>query len=164
MLRGCLCSKLQVEQNSFMCPHRSVLEIRSTNDFRLCVVDGSVALFSFGTLSWSLAPRAGTGSLITIALKEQTCTPEALFRNVMKTHVRIWDRVARDGSEGIFVGDVTDPSTLISQCVCSQSQHRDGSATGLPCCDRFFGVLLSQWRCSHRRGFQQEKVPAGRRR
>jgi len=69
-----------------------------------------------------------TGSLIYKALKEQNVNVRGFIRNVTKARERL-GCVACDASEGIFVGDVTDPSTLIAPMV---GAHSLIIATGAP--------------------------------
>ena len=69
-----------------------------------------------------------TGSLIFKALKEQNVNVRSFIRNVTKARERL-GCVACDASEGIFVGDVTDPSTLIAPTV---GAHSPTIATGAP--------------------------------
>ena len=57
-----------------------------------------------------------TGSLIGKALKEQDENVRGFIRNATKTREKL-GRIACDASEGILVGDVTDPSTLIAPMV-----------------------------------------------
>ena len=54
--------------------------------------------------------RDRTGSLINKALKEQNVNVRGFTQNVTKARERL-GCVACDASEGIFVGDVTDPSS-----------------------------------------------------
>ena len=57
-----------------------------------------------------------TGSLIYKALQEQNFNVRSLVHNVTKARERL-GCAACDASEGIFVGDVTDPSTLTAPMV-----------------------------------------------
>ena len=120
MLRSCLCSSSRF----FMCHRGTVLEIRFPNDLRHRVLGGSVSRFGFG--------RCGatdrTGPLFYKALKEQNVNVRGFIRNVTKARERL-GCVACDASEGIFAGDVTDPSSLIAPMV---GVHSLIIATGAP--------------------------------
>ena len=130
MLRSCPLLKICKLSRELSCVHHgSVLEIRFNNDFRHRVLGGSVSRFGFGRCR-RLCATGRAGSLINKAVKEQNVNVRGFIRNVTKTRERL-GRVACDASEGILVGD----GSQLLHCThggCSQSHHRDGSATGLP--------------------------------
>ena len=97
-------------------------DFRHPRSWRFCVS------FSASDVDISSGATGRTGSLTYKALKELNVNVRGFIRNVTKARERL-GCVACDASEGIFVGGVTDPSTLIAPMV---GAHSLIIATGAP--------------------------------